>query len=278
MNMLNVFDEIKIENDNRIDIEDRNYCEKHNRAYQETLKSHKETLKNWIMLHNNQIKKLSYERNGYTYTQEYISYFGGGNGICINKLIDEIIKIKQRFIGMITYYFTRKYNITIDDNKIFNKYKDKFDYHKKENPDKTLKLDLIEYIDIDYNTILDEIFIQLGGFSFKEKAINEIKEKAKTPLHWNDWRKYWNYEIKNKTIKFKISIDHIEPALYFYDNNESNIIDCFTHNKVDDYKSYDNGNTDIKFYNASDALDFAKRYLGYIEMTEEEREEYKKKC
>ena len=179
---------------------------------------------------------------------------------------------------MIAYYFTKKYNVTIDDSKIFNKYRDKFDYHNKNNPDKTLKLDLIEYVDIDYNIILDEIFLQLGGFSFKEKAIDEIKQKAKTPLYYNRYRNYWNYEIKGKTIKFRTSINHIEPALYFYDNNETDIINCYTHNKIDDYKSYDNGNTDIKFYNASDALDFAKRYLGYTEMTDKEREEYKNKC
>ena len=278
MNMLNIFDEIKIENVSRIDLEDKIYCEKHNKAYQETLKSHKETLKSWITLHNNQIKELSFERNGYTHTQEYISYYGGGSSICIDKIIQEIDRIKERFIGMITYYFTKKYNVTIDDSKIFNKYKDKFDYHNKNNPDKTLKLDLIEYVDIDYNIILDEIFLQLGSFSFKEKAIDEIKQKAKTPLYYNSYRKYWNYEIKGKTIKFRININHIEQELYFYDNNETNIIDCYTHNKIDDYKSYDNGNTDIKFYNASDALDFAKRYLGYIEMTDKEREEYKNKC
>ncbi len=277
MNMLNVFDEIKIDNTNRIDLEDKIYCEKHNKAYKETLKSHKETLKSWIILHNNQIQELSFERNDYTYTEEYISYYGGGS-ICIDKMIQEIDRIKEKFIGMIAYYFTKKYNVTIDDSKIFNKYRDKFDYHKKNNPDKTLKLDLIEYVDIDYNIILDEIFLQLGGFSFKEKAIDEIKQKAKTPLYYNRYRNYWNYEIKGKTIKFRTSINHIEPALYFYDNNETDIINCYTHNKIDDYKSYDNGNTDIKFYNASDALDFAKRYLGYTEMTDKEREEYKNKC
>ena len=45
----------------RIDLEDKVYCEKHNKAYQETLKSHKETLKSWILLHNNQIKELSFK-------------------------------------------------------------------------------------------------------------------------------------------------------------------------------------------------------------------------
>jgi hypothetical protein len=52
----------------------------------------------------------------------------------------------------------------------------------------------------------------------------------------------------------------------------------YTYNKIDDYKSYNNGNTDIKFCNSQYALDFAVRYLGYVEMTAEEREIYKNKC
>ncbi len=278
LDILSQFDSIKIENSTRIDAEDKIYCEKHNKAYHETLNNYKETLYNWIILHNSQIKELSYNRNGYTYTEEYISYFGGGNGICIDKLIQDIGKIKEKFIRRITNYFETKYHVTIDNYKIIEKYKDKFDYHKKENPDKTLKVDLIEYVEIDYNTILDEIFLQLNGFNFKEKAIDEIKQKARMPLYWYSYRKQWNYEIKGKTIKFRTNIKNIQPALYFYDNNETNLIDCYTHNKVDDYKLFDNGNTDIKFYSAEYALDFAKRYLGYIEMTEEEKELYKKKC
>lgn len=278
LDILSQFDSIKIENSTRIDTEDKIYCEKHDKAYHATLNNYKETLTNWIILYNSQIKELSYKRNNYTYTEEYISYFGGGNGICIDKIIQEIDKIKEKFIGRITYYFETKYHVTIDNNKIIKKYKDKFDYHKKENSDKTLKLDLIEYVNIDYNAILDEIFLQLNGFNFNEKAIDEIKQKARMPLHWYEYRKYWNYEVKGKTIKFRTSINDIMNALYYYDNNETNLINCFTYNKVDDYKSFDNGNTDIKFYSAEYALDFAKRYLGYIEMTETERELYKKKC
>ena len=69
--------------------------------------------------------------------------------------------------------------------------------------DKTINIDIIEYKYLDYNMILDEIFLQLNGFSFKEKAIDEIKKKARMPLRWYEYRKYWNYEVKGKTIKFK---------------------------------------------------------------------------
>lgn len=275
LDVLSKFDKVKIENVNRIDEEDKKFCEKHNKTYHKTLKSHQETLKNWINLYNDQIRELSYEMNGYTYTEEYIPFYGEFG---INKLIDDILKIKERFIGVITYYFKNKYNITIDNSKIFNKYKDKYEHNKRSNPDKTLKLEIIEYVYLDYNIILDEIFAQLNGFNFLEKAIDEVKKKARMPLRWYEYRKYWNYEVKGKTIKFRTDIDNIKPALYFYDNNETQLIDYYTHNKVDDYTSYDNGNTNIKFYNALYALEFATKYLGYIEMTEEQREAFKKNC
>ncbi len=275
MNELEIFDTIKIENTNRIDIEDKLYCEKHNKAYHETLNNYKETLKNWIVLYNKQVQELSYERNGYTHTEEYISFYGNFG---INGLIDDITRIKEKFISKITYYFQNKYNVTIDNTKLINKYKDKYDHGNRYTPNKTLKTEIIEYIKIDYNIILDEIFLQLNGFSFKEKAIDEIKKKALTPLHYHSYNKYWNYKIKNKTIKFRNNINSIYPALRFFDNNETDLIDYFTHNKVDNFRSYDNGNTDVKFYSVEYALDFAKRFLGYIEMTEEEREAFKKKC
>lgn len=270
-NILNKFDEIKVENKNRIDEEDRKLCEIFNKIFTETLVCYKNTLDSLISLYNEQISLVenSYELSVSKY----------GNDLSINGVRDSILKAKENFISKICYYFSRKYNVTIDHYKIYEKYKDiELPYHKQENKDKTFNVNLLTYVHIDYNIILDEIFVQLNGMNFWEKAIDEIKQKAKTPLHYYEYRKYWNYEVKGKIIKFRNNIQDIKSALYFYDSNETKIIDCYTHNKVQDYKSYDNGNTDIKFYNASYALEFAKKYLGYVEMTKEEKEEYKKKC
>jgi len=206
----------------------------------------------------------------------YVSIYG--SGFSINNVIEKILEIKEEFINKICWYFGKKYNVTIDNRKIYEKYKDiEVSYDDKRNKDKTLNINLIKYVYIDYNIVLDEIFIQLDGYSFWERAVNEIKQKAETPLWYYEYGKYWNYEVKGKIIKFRFGINDIKPALYFYDSNETKIIDCFSYNKVSDFKYYDNGNTDIKFINASYALEFAKNYLGYIKMTEEEREEYKKK-
>jgi len=268
--LLEKFNTIEVKNINRIDAEDQEFCELFNQIYSETLEAYKNTLNTLITLYNKQIVVV---KNSYDLS---VSIYGD---FSINGVLKDIHHIKQNFISKICYHFEHKYQVTINEDIIYKKYKDKeIEWHRKENPDKTLRLDLIEYVYLDYNMILDEIFIQMGGYSFWEKAVDEIKQKAKVELHYSDWRKEWNYEIKGKKIKFRFGIRDILPALYFYDNNETQVIDCFTYNKVNDYKSFENGNNDIIFIKPEYALEFAKKYLGYIEMTETEREEYKKKC
>ena len=248
--IINTFDNIEINNNSRISADDEEFCKKEQEQYTKAvnvLNKIREVIQQDLNIDIMADRAMSTQKSN----NAYLDYYS------FRELTDVFYSRKDSFIHNIITHFTNKYKITIDSYKVCDKYKK---------------------VDVDYNILLDEIFLQLGGFSFNEKAIDEIKQKAKTPLYYNRYRNYWNYEIKGKTIKFRTSINHIKPALYFYDNNETDIINCYTHNKIDDYKSYDNGNTDIKFYNASDALDFAKRYLGYTEMTDKEREEYKNKC
>jgi hypothetical protein len=271
LNILDKFDQIEIKNVSKIDQEDKEFCERFNKIYSETLICYKNTLDSLIELYN---KQISLVKNDYELD---VSYYG--SDFSISNVKESIFKVKDHFINKICHYFSRKYNVTINAKSIYEKHKDiELAYNKRANKDRTLNLNQIEYVYLDYNMILDEIFVQLNGFSFFEKAIDEIKKKARTPLHWYEYRKYWNYEVKGKTIKFRSGIENIKPALYFYDSNETKIIDCYSYNKVDDYTSYDNGNTNIKFLKPEYALEFAKKYLGYIEMNEEEKEEYKKKC
>jgi hypothetical protein len=265
MNLIDKFDQIQVTNTNRIDVDDKTFCELWDSIYSESLECYKSILNKMISVHNFQIPRVK---------QKYELYIDLYGDFGINDCIKNIIKIKERFIGKVCWYFSEKYNVTINDTKIYDKYKD-VERRDIENRDGTIALNPIECKPIDYNIIVDEIIVQLNGFSFKEKAIDEIKKKAKTELRWYDYRKHWTYEVKGKTIKFHFNIKDVYPALYFYDNNETDIIDCFTHNRIDDYKSFDNGNTDIKFANETYALDFAKRYLGYIEMTKDELEKYK---
>lgn len=268
-NLLDKFDDIKIDNDNRIDEADQNFCKIQEKLYilSHTVYSNVlKELKNTLEIQNKEFDILKQNGKVKDHNKYSFCYIDDYGDCGIHKIEDAIVQTTGKFISRIVYYFSNKYMLKLNDN---NKYDGFNHYH-----DNVSKLDIItlEYVLETY------IFSQLDGCTFIEKAIQQIKKKARMPLQWYNYRKYWNYEIKGKTIKFKTNIDDIQPALYFYDNNETKIINCYSFQKVEDFKSYDNGNTDIKFVNASYALDFAKRYLGYIEMTEEEREQYKKKC
>jgi hypothetical protein len=85
---------------------------------------------------------------------------------------------KEKFIINIISYFVKKYSITIDPDKVFKKYQNK---------------------EVDYNILLDEVFTFLGGFSFLEKSINEVKTKCKEKSY-NSYRKEFNITLKNNTL------------------------------------------------------------------------------
>jgi len=257
--ILNKFDSIDVKEIDKISKDDRIYCEMHEKIYKQAYLAYSdvlEKLKN-IQQVQKEETKLAKENgilreNDYS-AYEYVSEYSDGGTSNIRRSLE---KTTQKFISSIVHYFKRTYQIDIK----YSEYKDQTEL-------------------LTLNFVLDKyVFAYLDGFNFQEKAIDEIKQKAKTPQQYYEYRKYWNYEVKGTSIKFKTNIDHIMPALYFYDNNETKVIDCYTHNKIDDYTSYENGNTNIKFLSASYALDFAKRYLGYIEMTEEQREIFKKKA
>jgi len=257
--ILSKFDSIDVKEIDKITKEDRIYCEMHEKIYKQAYLAYSEVLEKLKNIQQIQKEETKTAReNGILRENdhgayEYVSEYSDGGTTNIRRSLE---KTTQKFISSIVYYFKRTYQIDIK----YSEYKEQ-----------------TELLTVDF--VLEKyIYSHLDGFNFKEKAIDEIKQKAHMPQQYYEYRKYWNYEVKGKSIKFRTNIDSIKPALYFYDSNETNIIDCYSYNKVDDFTSYENGNTNIKFLSSTYALDFAKRYLGYIEMTDAEREEYKKKA
>ena len=258
-NILERIEKIEVTNESRLPIDDVEILEKYQSRfdqYRDMFLIYEEFYK------NNKIKAPKYTE-GYHFS--YVDHEK-----MIEKLCSNFMKDCQSFIKEILSHFRDKYNVTLENN--FEKGTEYCIRHREAEALERMSF----YKSFDYNIIVDDIFNQLGGFNFEEKAINEIKEKARMTQTYCGYRKCWNYDVKGKTIKFRVNIYGIMPALYYYDNNEKQIIDYFTRNKVDGYKSYENGNTDIKFYDATYALEFAKKYLGYIEMSKEKREEIEK--
>jgi hypothetical protein len=283
-NLLIKFDNIKIENEERISREDKEFCELQEKVYFKG----KEVYLNFI----NQIKQLKTEAEEigekyktvierFTYKQETALY----HSYSVGDLENIINKMKNKFISIIISYFQTNYNVTFECEKIQEKYKNT--------------------LNITYNIILDEIFNALGGLTFIEKESKEIKEKIK-----ENTKNYREDESKVKLNKTKISIDsyvyidswdvkwgglpkvhynsedqlysiikglkHYSEGTVNLTNNEKSFIRSELREKIGDYKDlsynkvknikiFKNGKCEINFISSQDALTFAKEYCGYIE-------------
>lgn len=254
MELLNKFSEIKVDNSKRLPPEDMEFCKLEEKVFNNAYDAYL-TAYNSVKTAFDEQKRLVGEDYGYIW-----KYTDCG----INDLKEKIISIKSSYISRIIGYFNRKYQTNLSTHNRF----DGTTCHKD------LNIDSIALEDV-----LDEyIFERMDGLTLTEYAIKQAIEKNGIKCQtWNKWYKKWNYEVKGKTIKFSYSILGQMPILYFYDNNETELCSCLKHNKIDDIIEYKNGSSSVKFLSEEYALGFAKKYLGYIEMTDEEREKLKDK-
>ncbi|GED32112.1 hypothetical protein P9G84_02515 [Brevibacillus centrosporus] len=201
-----------------------------------------------------------------------------------NKLSKEMTEnledLTKRFIRNTVYHFEKKYDVQIDKESIISKYN-----HQ-----------------ISYEQIVDEIFLQLGGHSFQEKAITQLKDKLRKQFHegysepelrnkkvviqnylsWNDWKlKSGNeyslrYESKDKLMVLFEAVSHFETGNRGVIGSLNSLISGYDRyskfqfekfeldwlNKVQSFKPFKNRKVEIEFASHELAAQFIKDYCG----------------
>lgn len=269
--ILNLFDTIDLTQEKTlISDEDREHINKYEESYKATLSVFENTLQ--------QLKAL-YEQFGDD-NKTYDSY----SFVCqyndIKNMEERISKLKNNFISRVCYYFINKYNVTIDYELICKKY------------DTTVTA----------QNILDEIIEQLDGFSFVEKAEQEIKQQLQKettyskPVVKGNKLTLSNFfyldQFDLKWGNYKLSYNSYDraqillKALYLYEYNITQLTEeaeelykTFRYGKNDDVftthelnmkkiksiKLYKNGRVDIEFTSNYYAKEFAKDFLNIVE-------------
>lgn len=266
-NLLNKFQAVTISNDNRISEKDRAYCEKHEKMYLEAVTAMKQALNSFQSIFDNN-KTNEYDS---AYRRGYIDQYDD-----INKMKDRITKVKNDFISNILYHFQDQYSVTLSSADIKVKYKEK---------------------EITYQNVIDEIFEQLGGFNFNEKAVKELKDKSRETVYNKDhitvkksklilnnfiWWDSYSWEGKklgysdSKVKPLFAALSHFETGeteTEFYYNSiytklyegekKNDIFSKFDlgYNIVKSIKCFKNGKLEIEFESMEQALEFSKEYL-----------------
>jgi hypothetical protein len=263
--LLNKFSSVKIENSSRISETDQAFCEKQEKMYREALAALQKTLEMFTEIYNSY---TDYDK------KNYITYIDDHNDIWHIK--DRIVKIKDSFISRIVNHFKQAYKVTLETGELYRKYKD---------------------IDVTYQNIVDEVFEQLGGFNFEEKAIQEIKNNCRDSIYNDDkitikkgkliindyiyWGHTWDNKKRlgysdSKIMPLFKALSHFETesieTLFYYDQMYNALyegegkFDIFSnyeigYNIVNTIKFFKNGKIEIEFQTQQQAEEFKKEYL-----------------
>lgn len=153
LNLLDKFSAIDIKVDQRISEMEAEYCKRQEVIFYET----RDTLKKYFAELNNLYEKYR-EKDSFSQREEsFLSTYDD-----LKHVKNRIDSIYKEFISRITHYFARRYKVSLSSPEIVGKYDED---------------------SISYTIILDEIFEQLGGLSFKEKAVEEIKAASRNIIY-----------------------------------------------------------------------------------------------
>lgn len=323
MSLLDKFSTVEIKADKRISKDDKLFCEAHQKAFDQSFPA-LQRLEDALTAAVNEQREILPEDPGY-FANTYMSIDGfncGESGI--RDIHDAMKKRNETFIKNLVRYFQRKYHVELNEQEIvknllpsepdeprmtMRRYQDMTEaeqsaFESEVQSYKGKKLDYenrLQNFPLRYEQIVDEIFVQLGGFSFEERSMNEFLERT-----WNCCHSRWDsdhpesFEIKNDILRLphgcycdenkwmshpeseykpsddmKILLDALVyyecgrmneghvwfPDLYCYSGTKQNIHETYNMGKVKSIRFFKNGRVDIRFREAMYVQEFAEQYL-----------------
>lgn len=286
LNIINLFDNIKVENDKRLSQEDNLKMDE----YRKILSDMREKFNLYLDFYkNNPILNMDYKEN--LKVIDGVDSYQGLEHEFVEKIIFREI---NNIISRVYYYFRNKYNVTLE-----TMYHDK-DYY--EGRPAKMEENFNWYMNVSIDDLIDDIFIQLGNVTFEEKSLNECKEEVlkhvtgykadrvivkngkislKDFVYYSYWGKdYGEYRIEGES---KTGLESIFKLLTYYKRNElindyediMESVGSYRNTYIGEYeigdellksfKTFKNGKIEFKFNNGLNALNFAKKYLNYQE-------------
>ena len=332
--LLEKFETVEITNESRISGEELEFCTAQQALYEKVLAQHRKTFAALRQVESDCMSFLKsvadlndYQNGSYTYKHYGFDYVG----LKKEDFVEEKIKtVHRQFISTIIDYFKEKYNVSIEspafktvsglqkpekEDHSFGWYRDLSEAEKEKIASQKRAyealydayLDSVISAELDYNSMLDHIFVELDGNTFAERAEQEIKKgSCNATQRWGKTA----YEVKNK----RISMDILYPRKGYRDeydvdlsggdyrailraltyfNSDKNHVETYSgwqqfigysnyessgifdlhqvgSTKVLTFKYYKNGKFEVTFDSHATAQQFADEYLYQAEVNANE--------
>lgn len=231
MGLLEKFDQVEIKADDRISDADRVFCVAQQKAYEKAREVLKEIAKIVGDAQTEQEALLKQSEQ-----EIYTTYLGSTYDFGADKFMRDLDGTHRRFVTKIVEYFANKYHVTLDEAPIYGAFvqeepkEQRHKYYYRNYSDLTDEevedlraiiaaheeevrkvRDANRALVIHYEKILDYIFAQLGGGSFRDVAIKELKDACHKAC-WYEHNGQPKFEQKKAVVRYTgygCGIDHI---------------------------------------------------------------------
>ena len=291
MDLYDKFNAIEVKANNRISEADKDYCERHQAAYESALTSYAELLRISTQLDKTQKNLLSDDDNkkGRTYTMS-------DRDVNINEysVRGHLENLQDDFIRNIVLYFCNTYAISISSSSFQREIAEKC---KSRDADVDETEDLTRKTPIKYETVVDLIFKEMDGRSFEEYAMYQLKERCERAIGAGGGL----YEHKKAVIRFYDSFCYASTRQRYAYTEETwtltdrakSILEALAHfetgkfadypgpfrslivdgesctdlrnfygcKKLESLKLFKNGRMDVRFTSPALAAEFEEKYL-----------------
>lgn len=295
MNFLQKPTAVEIQPDSRISVSDKNYCEQHQKAYETAISSFKELSFFWGDLESTQTALLGEEDcRKYLVSRE-------GPSISQDLIERHINALHCDFILNLVRYFNSIYHVSVDSSEVAGALLPKKpEDHWQEGYQEQCAAyqEQMQSLTVRYQDVVDQIILRLDGFTFTERAFQELYTKCHSAA-WNPYEQKPKFERRKDTISFTgyfcrfrgwpydgwelvegmqdilRGAAHFEtdsygvlpaefPKLFGYHDIKEPVVEFSTCEKVKQMKLFKNNRVDLKFHSPECAEQFVEKYLGAI--------------
>lgn len=290
MGLLDKLEQVEIKADSRLPEDDLMFCETQQQAYDESRRAFLEIRRQWKKAIQAQKDLLGTSSDG------SLPYFGSNYRFGITDINRELEKLHSKFISELTRHFNTKYKVTISAETIEEHLiPTEPDPYKCDKDTNNAYHRTLRALALHYEDVVDQMFIQLDGLSFVERAFQELRTKCHKAAYWSNSNA--GYDRKGDTLRFGgyfcscnerwgreewrlaermqdifTAVAHYEtntfgrfPAgfseLLGYSDVSTSQFQFPTCQKLVHLRMFKNGRVDLKFKTAALAKEFAETYL-----------------
>ncbi len=290
MGLLDKLEQVEIKADSRLPEDDLMFCETQQQAYDESRRAFLEIRRQWKKAIQAQKDLLGTSSDG------SLPYFGSNYRFGITDINRELEKLHSKFISELTRHFNTKYKVTISAEAIEEHLiPTEPDPYKCDKDTNNAYHRTLRALALHYEDVVDQMFIQLDGLSFVERAFQELRTKCHKAAYWSNSNA--GYDRKGDTLRFGgyfcscderwgreewrlaermqdifTAVAHYEtntfgrfPAgfseLLGYSDVSTSLLQFSTCRKLVHLRMFKNGRVDLKFKTAALAKEFAETYL-----------------